>query len=451
MKTTIKESSRLDSKFNASLRSSQRKRSFIKRFNKTEISEISLSKALKKLSHRGKTVLKWTRATKARAIARSRNKDDDEDDAYSRSSSIALYPARLDIIPAFVGGLNPMNSFLAYFLGAVSAVQGTTFRTTAQFCFCILLPAFVAMYYVRKWRYEASVEGRVKSSSESSTASLAVSYTRSMRSRWVDVYVMYAFLVPAGISAGEHSSYWLVLAPVFMVYRFLFSKNRELNNEEPSSHENRTNFFLSKIIGKGLRKTSNILKRLHKYSKIVFASLAFVLLIISGSATLHQSLSALAGADVALRILLSPFAISVTFLAYFAPALLLPRYISRTFRSKVIIKSTIAAENVVLITQEDQEALEAKKLVEAKNKKWWLLIGFIAMGISAFTGSDLPIVFAFALQLFKANPDALITAIAEKGGMVEFETRIANAFERVVNKGNKDDNDRSKNNKDRTS
>jgi ornithine cyclodeaminase/alanine dehydrogenase-like protein (mu-crystallin family) len=54
------------------------------------------------------------------------------------------------------------------------------------------------------------------------------------------------------------------------------------------------------------------------------------------------------------------------------------------------------------------------------------------MGISAFTGSDLPIVLAFAAQLLKANPDALLTAMAEKGGMVEFETKIADAFDRVV-------------------
>jgi|TARA_B100001094_G_scaffold14953_1_gene12961 hypothetical protein len=135
---------------------------------------------------------------------------------------------------------------------------------------------------------------------------------------------------------------------------------------------------------------------------------------------------------MALRVLLSPFAIGVAFLGYFAPAALLPRYISRVFSRKVISADEEEATRKARLTKEERVELETKRETEKKNRKWWLLIGFIAMGISAFTGSDLPIVLAFAAQLLKANPDALLTAMAEKGGMVEFETKIADAFDRVV-------------------
>jgi len=108
----------------------------------------------------------------------------------------------------------------------------------------------------------------------------------------------------------------------------------------------------------------------------------------------------------------------------------LPRYISNVFSRKITADEVNAPK--APLSEEERVKLEIKKESEKKNRKWWLLIGFIAMGMSAFTGSDLPIVIAFAAQLCKANPDALLTAMAEKGGMVEFETKIADAFDRVV-------------------
>ena len=347
--------------------------------------------------------------------------------------------------------------------------QGTT-KTTAQWTVFVVLPVLCAMYFVRKWRHEARMEqeeeerrtadavgdgnddersqnsssGSGSSSSSSSSSSRnsnAMSYSRSMRGRWLDVHVCYAFLLPAGISAGVHSSYWLVLAPAFMLYRFLFSDERGDSGRYDGATTLKTTTkrglfsssspvaaFLSPV-GRGWSTFVLILRRAHKYAKIVFASLALALLVVSGSATLHQSLSALNGGGLALRVLLSPFAIGVAFLGYFAPAALLPRYISRVFSRKI---TTDDAETKAPLTEEERAKLELKQETEKKNRKWWLLIGFIAMGISAFTGSDLPIVLAFAAQLLKANPDALLTAMAEKGGMVEFETKIADAFDRVV-------------------
>ena len=279
------------------------------------------------------------------------------------------------------------------------------------------------------------------SSSDSSTKSAnttSMSYVRSMRGRWLDVHVCYAFLLPAGISAGEHSSYWLVLAPAFMLYRFLIREDDR--SEERENGAAKTGMFsrfsaISSFLspaGRGLSTFVLIARRVHKYTKIVFASLALALLIVSGSATLHQSLTALNGGGMALRVLLSPFAIGVAFLGYFAPAALLPRYISRVFSRKIISADEEDTTRKARLTKEERVELETKRETEKKNRKWWLLIGFIAMGISAFTGSDLPIVLAFAAQLLKANPDALLTAMAEKGGMVEFETKIADAFDRVV-------------------
>ena len=379
--------------------------------------------------------------------------DDDDDDAPF------AYPSRCDVVPAFIGGLNPVNSVLFYFTGAMMT-QGTI-QTTAQWTVFVVFPVLFLMYLVRKWRYEGREERRMAkaaaadadgndndndrnndsntSSSDSSTKSAnttSMSYVRSMRGRWLDVHVCYAFLLPAGISAGEHSSYWLVLAPAFMLYRFLFREDDR--SEERENGAAKTGMFsrfsaISSFLspaGRGLSTFVLIARRVHKYTKIVFASLALALLIVSGSATLHQSLTALNGGGMALRVLLSPFAIGVAFLGYFAPAALLPRYISNVFSRKITADEVNAPK--APLSEEERVKLEIKKESEKKNRKWWLLIGFIAMGMSAFTGSDLPIVIAFAAQLCKANPDALLTAMAEKGGMVEFETKIADAFDRVV-------------------
>ena len=386
------------------------------------------------------------------------NDDDDDDDD---DDAPFAYPSRCDVIPAFIGGLNPVNSVLFYFTGAVMT-QGTI-QTTAQWTVFVVFPVLFLMYLVRKWRYEGREERRMakaaadadadaddgndndrnndsnNSSSDSSTKSAnttSMSYVRSMRGRWLDVHVCYAFLLPAGISAGEHSSYWLVLAPAFMLYRFLFSeddRSAERQNGAAKtgmfSRFSAISSFLSPA-GRGLSAFVLIARRVHKYTKIVFASLALALLIVSGSATLHQSLTALNGGGMALRVLLSPFAIGVAFLGYFAPAALLPRYISNVFSRKITADEVNAPK--APLSEDERIKLEIKKESEKKNRKWWLLIGFIAMGMSAFTGSDLPIVIAFAAQLCKANPDALLTAMAEKGGMVEFETKIADAFDRVV-------------------
>ncbi|CAL6324634.1 unnamed protein product [Bathycoccus prasinos] len=398
-----------------------------------------------------------------------------EEEKEEEESNNLFYPARLDVVPAFAGGLNPVNSFLFYFSGAV-LTQGTV-KTTTQWTLFVVLPILYVMYLVRKWRYEGDVERRILlsassgddgrnsgssgsgSSTDDKTSSSGgannarttktmkmMSYSRSMRGRWLDVHVCYAFLLPAGISAGEHSSYWLVLAPAFMLYRFLCREERVTSSAKEdfnattttkrqllfSSSSSSPFFAFFSPVGRGWSALALILRRAHKYAKIVLASLALALLVASGSATLHQSLTALSGGGMVLRVLLSPFAIGVAFLGYFAPAALLPRYISRVFSKKAISADEEETTRKARLTKEERVELETKRETEKKNRKWWLLIGFIAMGISAFTGSDLPIVLAFAAQLLKANPDALLTAMAEKGGMVEFETKIADAFDRVV-------------------
>ena len=430
-----------------------------------------------------KTPSKTTIQTRRKGTTRRRASSDDafqfqeeEEEEKEEEESNLFYPARLDVVPAFVGGLNPVNSFLSYFSGAV-LTQGTV-KTTTQWTLFVVLPILFVMYLVRKWRYEGDVERRILlsassgddgrnsgssgsgSSNDDKTSSSGgannarttktmkmMSYSRSMRGRWLDVHVCYAFLLPAGISAGEHSSYWLVLAPAFMLYRFLCREERVTKSSGEdfnatttrkrqllfSSSSSSSPFFaFLSPVGRGWSALALILRRAHKYAKIVLASLALALLVASGSATLHQSLTALSGGGMALRVLLSPFAIGVAFLGYFAPAALLPRYISRVFSRKVISADEEEATRKARLTKEERVELETKRETEKKNRKWWLLIGFIAMGISAFTGSDLPIVLAFAAQLLKANPNALLTAMADKGGMVEFETKIADAFDRVV-------------------
>ena len=209
-----------------------------------------------------KTPSKTTIQTRRKGTTRRRASSDDafqfqeeEEEEKEEEESNLFYPARLDVVPAFVGGLNPVNSFLSYFSGAV-LTQGTV-KTTTQWTLFVVLPILFVMYLVRKWRYEGDVERRILlsassgddgrnsgssgsgSSNDDKTSSSGgannarttktmkmMSYSRSMRGRWLDVHVCYAFLLPAGISAGEHSSYWLVLAPAFMLYRFLCREER---------------------------------------------------------------------------------------------------------------------------------------------------------------------------------------------------------------------------------
>ena len=234
----------------------------------------------------------------------------------------------------------------------------------------ILIEIIISLFwnnYLQIINYDSNNDSN-NSSSDSSTKSAnttSMSYVRSMRGRWLDVHVCYAFLLPAGISAGEHSSYWLVLAPAFMLYRFLFreddrSEERENGGAKTGmfSRFSAISSFLSPA-GRGLSTFVLIARRVHKYTKIVFASLALALLIVSGSATLHQSLTALNGGGMALRVLLSPFAIGVAFLGYFAPAALLPRYISNVFSRKITADEVNAPK--APLSEEERIKLEIKK------------------------------------------------------------------------------------------
>ena len=82
----------------------------------------------------------------------SATNDDDDDAPFA-------YPSRCDVVPAFIGGLNTVNSVLFYFTGAVMT-QGTI-QTTAQWTVFVVFPVLFLMYLVRKWRYEGREERRM--------------------------------------------------------------------------------------------------------------------------------------------------------------------------------------------------------------------------------------------------------------------------------------------------
>ena len=62
---------------------------------------------------------------------------------------------------------------------------------------------------------------------------------------------------------------------------------------------------------------------------------------------------------MALRVLLSPFAIGVAFLGYFAPAALLPRYISNVFSRKITADEVNAPK--APLSEEERIKVEIKK------------------------------------------------------------------------------------------
>ena len=132
---------------------------------------------------------------------------------------------------------------------------------------------------------------------------------------------------------------------------------------------------------------------------------------------------------MALRVLLSPFAIGVAFRYLLPGEALLPR----TYRlfEKIILVDEEETTRKARLTKEERVEPETKRETGKETESGGYSSASLPWAFQPLTGSDLPIVLAFA-QLLKANQDALLTAMAEKGGMVEFETKIADAFDRVV-------------------
>ena len=222
-------------------------------------------------------------------------------------------------------------------------------------------------------------------------------------SRVVDLHLGYALLLPAGWTGGQDASWWLLLAPVFMLLRWI-------GHAVP---------FLTPV---------------RRVLTVVGGLLSLAALLLSASGTLTQALSSLRGGG-AVAYALAPVAFIFTYFGYLAPASLLPGAVARAWRGegfnkprKKPRKSWIAARlalaggkdggGVLRAGQRDADggAAEAAAEVEKekKTKRMWMAIGTAAMAISMATGSDVPIFLCFFAQLFKADPSKLMQVMIDK-------------------------------------
>ena len=133
---------------------------------------------------------------------------------------------QLDNIPTLFGKLNPLTGVLVYYTGAVLRECAGTPLVAAQWVIFVLIPACAALAFVRKFIHDTGHERLVKRSAEKNQPPPPplMEFKRTQRAAWLDLHLGYAILAPAGAAGGEGASWWLLLAPFFMLVRFLCAK-----------------------------------------------------------------------------------------------------------------------------------------------------------------------------------------------------------------------------------
>ena len=252
-------------------------------------------------------------------------------------------------------------------------------------------------------------------------------FLRANRPAWLDLHLGYALLLPAGWTGGQDASWWLLLAPVFMLLRW---------------------------IGHAV----SFLTPVRRVLTVVGGLLSLAALLLSASGTLTQALSSLRGGG-AVAYALAPVAFIFTYFGYLAPASLLPGAVARAWRGegfnkprKKPRKSWIAARLALAggkdgggessgggsgtLTAEEAAEAAAEAEKEKKTKRMWMVIGTAAMAISMATGSDVPIFLCFFAQLFKADPSKLMQVMIDKGdpSRAKAEQELADKAERFFSK-----------------
>ena len=288
-----------------------------------------------------------------------------------------MYPRRLDSIPALFGRLNPLTGVLVYYTGAVLRECSGQPAVAAQWMLFVFFPSCAALSFARKFWYESMGKRELKRATERGEPPPPprMEFNREQRAAWLDLHLGYAILAPAGAAGGEGASWWLLLAPFFMLTRYLCAK-----------------------IG--------FLTQPRRWFAVVGGAAALAALLMSASGTLTQALGGLRGGGY-LGYVLAPVTFALVYAFYLAPAALLPGAIARAWRGEGYSKPRRRLAN----PNPDPKATAE----EARARKAWTVIGVVAMGISLATGSDVPVFLCFFAQLFKADPSKLMQVMIDKG------------------------------------
>jgi len=333
--------------------------------------------------------------------------DDDDDDPRERRSlrpdtiapmSDALYPRWLDKIPTFFGRTNPFTALLLFYTGAMLRESREAPIVGAQWLLFVVLPAFGALYFARKWWYENKTKPAYDGMSR------PFEFERACRSAWIDFHIGYMLLVPAGAYGGEGSSWWVMTAPIMMLARWIGGRR------------------------------GKIFKRAKRVAVVTFGVVGLATLLMSASTTLVKALGALRGGG-ALGLALGPFAMCMSYVFYLAPASLIPRAIVRAWNGTLDddVNDRAAIEEAEAKAKRDAEKTPEELAKEKRRKRVNLIVGFAAFGATLATGSDLPLLILFAFQLLKVHPEELMNAVINKGSpeRLEMEQAIADKFSGV--------------------
>ena len=314
------------------------------------------------------------------------------------------YPRRLDAIPAFFGRLNPITGGLVYYTGAVLREATGAPLVALQWTFLVLVPALAAQCAIRLWAHRRRAEREaLAAASRGETPEETFDFYRANRPAWLDVHLGYALLCPAGAVGGEGASWWLLLAPAFMLFRFVGHR-------------------------------FDAMRPARRVVAVVGGCVALAGLCFSASGALTQAIGSLRAAPPLLAVALAPVAFGLTYAFYLAPAALLPGAVARAWRGEGFDKPRDSAANAPAPMTPEEEAKEKA------NKRFWTLAGVAAMAVSLATGSDAPIFLVFFAQLLKADPSKLMQVMIDKGdpSRAEFEEKMAQGAANLFRRGGKD-------------
>ena len=314
------------------------------------------------------------------------------------------YPRRLDAIPAFFGRLNPITGFLVYYTGAVLREATGAPLVALQWTFLVLIPALAAQCAIRLWAHRRRAErAAAAAASRGETHEETFDFYRANRPAWLDVHLGYALLCPAGAVGGDGASWWLLLPPAFMLFRFVGHR-------------------------------FDAMRPVRRVVAVVGGCVALAGLCFSASGALTQAIGSLRAAPPALAVVLAPVAFGLTYAFYMAPAALLPGAVARAWRGEGFDKPRDSTANAPKPMTPEEEAKEKA------NKRFWTLAGVAAMAVSLATGSDAPVFVVFFAQLFKADPSKLMQVMIDKGdpSRAEFDDTIAEGAARLFRRERKD-------------
>ena len=317
---------------------------------------------------------------------------------FSVSDSIApapewMYPRWLDRVPALFGRLNPITGVLVYYTGAVLRECAETPVVALQWMCFVFFPALLAQCALRVFAHARAVERARREG-----AAPPLPFLRAERSAWLDLHLGYALLCPAGAVGGEGASWWLLLAPAFMLARFA---TRALP------------------FGASLRRVAQGLGSVAALCGLLF----------SASGALTQAIASARVGGVIHAVVFAPVAFAATYLLFLAPASLLPSAALRAWRGEGFEREK---KSPFSAPRSERTLEEASR--ERRKKRFWLVVGVLSAIVSVATGSDAPVFAAFFAQLLNADPGKLLDVMIDKGDerRAAFDRKVADEASKAL-------------------